>query len=212
MDAAHQPNIFFLRHGKLQLPYRDHSEMPFSVLADLACEKLNPPIDAASTHNILMEMATKVPFEKIEKIYHSPSPRAADTAQLIQAYIQGKNGRDVVAQTVADLKEVSFDLRKIMPTAPQKIDIKELNNRVLRAMAEDRADESLAGIQQRVHTVLEMIKNQVERNDDALFISHDFFMRFLEVALTSCDLQNTQRNTYLRGFATDSSLSTFQTL
>lgn len=212
MDATHQSNIFFLRHGKLELPYRDHSEMPFSVLADLASEKLNPPIDAAFTHNILMEMAAKVPFEKIEKIYHSPSPRAADTAQLIQAYIKEKVAKEVLMQPLSDLKEISFDLRKIMPTTPKKIDIKELNTRVLQAMAEDRADESLVGIQQRVHNVLEMIKNQVERNDDVLFISHDFFMRFLEVALTSCELHNTQRNTYLRGFATDSSLSTFQTL
>ena len=148
----------------------------------------------------------------MQKIYHSPSPRATETAHLVQQYVKERTGKTIGTQPLPDLKEVSFDLHKIMPQVPEKIDIMDLNRRVLRAMATDKADESLAGIQKRVHRVLEMIKNQFAADRPALFISHDFFMRFLEVALTSCELDDTRRNTYLRGFATDSHLSTFQPL
>ena len=44
-----EKHLFFIRHSKLLLPYKNHSEMPFKVLADLASEKLNPSVDEQFT-------------------------------------------------------------------------------------------------------------------------------------------------------------------
>jgi hypothetical protein len=65
-------------------------------------------------------------------------------------------------------------------------------------------------------TMLTDIKNRTEKS---LSITHDFFMRVIEIyiknrgqpnpSITYGNLKNTKRNLYLHGFATDFSLSKF---
>jgi hypothetical protein len=63
---------------------------------------------------------------------------------------------------------------------------------------------------------IETLFTKIDKREKSLFITHDFFMRVIEIyikdkkrkcsSITFNDLKNTKRNLYLHGFATDSSL------
>ncbi len=208
---------FFIRHGKLLLPYKNHNEMPFEVLADLGSFKLDPSIDNEFTAAQMPQLANNVPFGNIEKIYASPSKRCQDTAQFIEKFILGnyKNKVDVV--TSLGLGEIKFDLAKIYPHKDREnFDIESINDVVFGAMINSSENcESADSAYKRIDYFLRSIGT----NGSNLFITHDFIMRVIEIyirnkgeashVVTYEELKSTQRNLYLHGFVTDFTLSDF---
>ena len=65
-------SIIFLRHSKLLLPYKDHGEMPFSVLSKLGLQELNPPIDMVYTVKRLKELTPLIYPLNVHAVYTSP--------------------------------------------------------------------------------------------------------------------------------------------
>jgi len=53
--------IYFIRHGKLNLPYEDHLKMPYEILDDLATGRLDPSI-AKDSKKLFLEAAEKLPL------------------------------------------------------------------------------------------------------------------------------------------------------
>ncbi len=199
---------YFLRHGKLDLPYKDHSEMSFEVLADLASEKLNPPIDKKVTRSLISAIAVIVPFERLEKIYTSPSQRARETATLIADYTKERFQKESLISVLPELREVHFDLREIYALSPQGIDIQAVNQAVFRATLSGKGAEPINSLYNRVDSIFKTLAN--EERQEAALITHDFLMRAVELyaehkgiprETTYEDLLQTRRNSYLRGFA-----------
>lgn len=206
-------SIFFARHGKLLLPYKNHGEMPYGVIADLASKKLNPPIDKKFSLGLIKIMSKIIPLEKIVKIYASPSKRCQETAALIENFIKKYFNNDVAIDTMFELKEIDFDLRKIysLPDS-DNFDIKKINNKVFEAMARGKNCELASDVYKRVDKIFSVLKEK-DDTKKSLLITHDFFMRIIEiyinnkgkkkVLITHNKLKNTKRNGYLSGFATD---------
>jgi broad specificity phosphatase PhoE len=210
-------SLFFIRHGKLLLPYKDHAEMPLEVLADLASSKLNPPIDANFIEVKIPELDSAISLEKISKIYASPSRRCQDTAQFIRKYIIKNYKNNIEVITAPELHEIEFELLKILPTSTSKeFNIRLVNDAVFKAMTEQGESCEYAGdAYKRINDFLRL--HSVERM--SLFITHDFIMRVIESyirhkgdpshKISYEELKNTQRNFYLSGFATDAFFENF---
>lgn len=210
-------SLFFIRHGKLKLPYKDHSEIPFKVLADLALSKFDPPMDKNFTLPLIRQL--KIPLGEIEKIYSSPSKRCLETSKLVSNFIRQKFLEKIPIIVMSELAEVRFNLEKIYPHPKRnQFDIEAINDKVFRAMANGKNCEQVLGVYKRVEKIFSIIENN-EENKKVLFVTHDFLMRVIEIfikhhgkvesPITYLDLKKTKRNLYLRGFATDHSLSTF---
>jgi hypothetical protein len=208
-------SLFFIRHGKLLLPYRDHSEMPLKILADLAIEKLNPPIDKKSTKSLIIQISPVIPFKNLNKIYTSPSRRCQETTILIKNFMKQRFFKELTVIITPELKEIRFNLKKIyIPRNKECVDINTINEHVFKAMINGEHCESVCNAYKRIKALF----TKINKNEKSLFVTHDFIMRVIEIyikdqkrrcySITFNDLKNTKRNLYLHGFATDSSLST----
>lgn len=212
-------SLFFIRHGKLLLPYKDHSEMPFEVLADLASGKLNPPIDSRFAEDAISGVMKNVPLKEIKKIYTSPSRRCRDTAAFVENFIYRNFQRKVCTFILPELREVYFDLDKIYPSSERKrFDIPTVNEYVLTAMAgNSEYCEAASEAYARTGCVFRLLFREEGSLQKVLLVAHDFTMRVIEIyiknkgrsnlEITCEDLKNTQRNTYFHGFATNQSLT-----
>src|SRR3989338_6027870 len=85
--------LFFIRHGKLRLPYKDHSKMPFSVIADLANSKMSPSIDRDYIIKAIKRLSDTIPLDAIQYIYASPERRCQETARFVREFVKKKYGR-----------------------------------------------------------------------------------------------------------------------
>lgn len=219
INMTNNYSIYFIRHGKLLLPYKDHSQMPYGVIANLASEKLNPSIDNVFTKKLVKKNSTVLPFNKIKKIYTSPSKRCQETAKLISCFININLQKNISIKVIPTLKEIRFNLRKIY-ALPDKshFDIEIINNNVFRSMLSGKNCENFSLSYNRVKTIFKMLMKN-NNNKISLIVTHDFFMRVIElyiknqgknnISITFDDLKNTKRNSYLSGFATNSQLSSF---
>jgi broad specificity phosphatase PhoE len=210
-------DLIFVRHGKLSLPYADHSEMPFSVLADLGLGTMNPPLDATYTNERIRELAKTIDLHSFKKIYASPSPRCQETAALIAAFI----GTDISIETRPELSEVHFDLYKLDETMDVKKEIElkgiaAVNTAVFRAMVSGIGAEPIEQVYERVERFF-----QVSGPENTIAITHDFVMRIIEIyirraaeftPLTVGELEATQRNSYLSGFLVQGSSGTLRSI
>lgn len=215
MENEH--SLFFLRHGKLTLPYKDHSEMPMNVLADLASSKLNPPIDAEFALQQIPRLSAAIPFKDIGKIYNSPALRCRETAGFLSKFIFESYGRSIEPVTTEALREIKFDLSKILSQGDENtFNINSLNDSVFKAMTTDSEYcESVNSAYRRVDGFLKVSGS----SEPTLFITHDFIMRVIEIyirgkrerqsEMTYEGLKKTKRNLYLQGFATDPSFESF---
>jgi len=221
MTSTQNHSIFFVRHGKLALKYKNHNEMPFDVMADLASGKLNPPIDEAITGRLIMELSKCVALKDLNMIYTSPSKRCQSTASLICRFIHQKFRKKIKIQITPELSEVDFDLRKIyFKKERNNLDIEKINDRVFTAMTRGDGAEPVSYSYKRIKNFFTMMYDQNKNiKGSSLVITHDFLMRVIEVyiknrgktdLILNCeDLKNTKRNLYLDGFSTDSLFTTF---
>ncbi len=208
---------FIVRHGKLFLPYKDHNEMPVSVLSDLANGKLNPPIDEEYSKSLVKKIISDFPEILSSKIiYASTIPRTGETAVLFQDEIERATGIRPPLEKFSELDEVSFDLVKLFTGGEG---IAAINSDVFRGMASGKHAEFYADTFVRVKSFF----NKVAVTPGAkLVIAHDFIMRIIEIFIRNKgnipptidlnSLEATKRNTYVRGFATDDSFETFAPL
>ncbi|PIV52035.1 hypothetical protein COZ73_00920 [Candidatus Falkowbacteria bacterium CG_4_8_14_3_um_filter_36_11] len=214
-------SLFFIRHGKLLLPYKSHNKMPFQILADLAIEKLNPPIDKIYTIKLIKKISKIIPFDKLDIIYTSSSKRCLETSKLIKQFIHQKLKKEIDIKIIYELKEIYFNLDKIYPKN-KNFNPKYLNNNVLKAMAkiDDKTCEPVNTVSyNRINKIFKKILKI--RNKKILFVTHDFIMRVIEIyiknkggkrIITYKGLKKTDRNKYLCGFMTDGKLSKFAKL
>ena len=204
--------IIFLRHSKLVLPYLDHSEMPFDMLSKLGTGELNPPIDIPYTEERLRALATRIDDADIQHVFASPFTRCQKTAEFISA----KN------EVLRSLQEVEFDLQKMDVDGTLQKDfgdrgISVVNTAVFTGMIEGTC-ETIDSVYARVRETF----NALPQDGTVLCITHDFLMRIIEIFIKRSgrayepislqELESTQRNGYLCGFATDRNSNSFESI
>lgn len=203
-------DLIFLRHGKLDLPYKSHGEMPLSVISDLGTGKLNPPVDEIYTQKLIDNLFSQHSFGEFANIFPSPFNRCQRTAALVKEYLEKKQADKIKIETMAEAREVEFDLEKIIErNGGSDFDIAKINNSVFSAMISGQDCESMSDICNRVEKIFAMLSADKMRK---MIISHDFLMRVIELfirrkgnlqEITYADLLDTTRNNYFCGFATD---------
>lgn len=210
--------LYFIRHGKLLLPYKNHEDMPMKILADLASTKINPPIDKMFLNANINKLEEVINLNELDVIYASPSKRCQQTAEFIQNFITKNSNRNIDIEVLSELKEVKFDLNKIYENE-KKFYFKNLNEDVFNAMISGVGSESIKVIQKRVDKIMEKINHDI--TGEVLIITHDFVMRVIEIYIKNkgankdivcADLKNTHRNDYLRGFKTNSNYNELSTI
>lgn len=209
----------FLRHGKLDLPYADHSEIPFSVFRDLGTGALNAHIDTQFVSNRISILLSRPDFSRIRVIYASPSQRCQETASLF-ATLASIPTEDI--RTAPEISEVHFDLDMIdkhesVRSALKIGNMNVVNGAVFTAMLTGKGSETLMAAYERADDFLSKLSKSPEKS---VCITHDFLMRLIELRLRynrldvrkiSIDkLNGTQRNGYLCGFATDAQMAAFE--
>lgn len=225
MQTNNGLKLFFIRHGKLDLPYKSHDEIPFDILADLGLEKLNPSLDEKFNIKLIDELMDIIPLNKISKIYTSPSKRCLGGARLFVKFIKKKFGVDNTPVVINnDLREVYFDLRLInkqqnLTKKLTDVSIEKINQAVLRAMVTGEGSESAEKAYKRISHFARLFKLDNDNKDIYLIITHDFLMRVIEVYIKNkkpmsrkinyANLKNTKRNLYFKGFATNNLFSKF---
>ncbi len=204
--------IFFIRHGKVDLPYKSHAEMPFKILCELGSGQLNPSIDLIFTQNLVDNFIKELPESDCISVIASPSQRCQDTAKLLSENIENRMGKKTLVTICDALKEVHFDLKKLYPEAlPEEvIDISDLNFRVLSGMISGEV-EPIDLAKARVEEAFSSINKQP--SGIVICVAHDFILRVIQLAIKNNGTQNlleTKVNGYLQGFKTDSNFQTFK--
>lgn len=210
------PPHLFLRHGKLDLPYRDHADMPRHVIVDLASGRLNPQIDQPFTEALIRARLGTGTWSGPVKIFTSPSQRTQETGRIVERILR-EQGVDVIfVGVLQELAESGFNANALL-SLEEPVDMAALNRRVLEGMVTGQHAEPLLGIWDRVTRLFARLEADPS---PCICITHDFIMRVIELAIrngmnadpgmfTAEDLFTTQRNTYLYGFGADQSFKHF---
>ena len=213
-----QPTLFFIRHGKLDLPYENHAAMPREVLTALGLKELNPSIEKKFINKqIGLFLKFNIPLANIQQIYTSPSKRCIETGEQLSSYIKRISCQQVEQRVDDNLREIYFELNKIMSSQSTSSSIDFLNNAILTAMSNANFCES---IDSAVSRITSFFLESYDFSKPTIIVAHDFIMRIIEIfickqgifthPITLADLLSTQRNDYLRGFATDSKFTFFK--
>ncbi len=207
--------VYFIRHGQLAKPYNDHLTMSYDTLADLALSKLNPGIRSNSP-SVFHRQTKNLNLADIKHIYYNnsgfQSRRSLESAKMIQAELKKMHGRSIPLRGLPELKEIKFYVKKLMPRDIYKIKgLALLREKFFQAVLNNGAIERLNSIQKRAVKILAVAERHELLGESVLFVTHDFFMRFLELALknpkqkiTVPTLNKTHLNEYFGGFAVNS--------
>ncbi len=212
---------FFIRHGQLVEPYINHLTMDYEILADLSTSTLNPSINI-NAHELFIKQTTGIDLSGVQTIYYNDSnfqsKRSYESAILIKDILSKQSGRTILLKGLPELREARFDVRQLL----SKDEFKRGGMPAIRTalyagqIHGTEHTESIADISVRIKKIVDIINNQP--NSDMLFVTHDFFMRVIEVYITReerlnqvtvNDLEQTGLNYYFGGFYTDQKMHKF---
>lgn len=203
----------FIRHGKLDLPYKNHSEMPISVLTEIASGKINPSVDFDFIKEKLPVL--KPVLKNIDSIVVSSLKRGVETGHIISDFVEKKIGNNVDFFIEDGLKEVSFDIEKVINGLEYIPNLSQLNNLVFEAMSGLRngAEASISAFDR----IKKVIKKYNSTDKVILIITHSFLLETLEMYLNNKNVENfsgsyeellkSPKINYLSGFTTDKDLN-----
>lgn len=211
----HMHTLLILRHGKLDLPYASHAEMPFSVLSSLGKGEMDPPVDKPfAVERITALLKEENAFAFPAHIFASPSARCITSAEVYAELVSHRTGDAPSLSTHPELREVFFDLERICPSSfSEGFSMKAVNDCVLRAMAEGTC-EAATSAYSRIDTFFTKVLPRVK--GPVVVITHGFLLRVMELyvmhkgakveEIPYIALARTHDDIYLRGFVTDHSL------
>jgi len=213
---------FFIRHGQLVEPYLDHLTMDHKTLTDLSTSELDPGINKNAEE--LFKLQTKnFDFSSVELIYYNDSgyqsQRSKESAELIKKTLSVQLNKDISITGLPDLKEVRFNTSELLTEEEHKNQgMPIVRTRLYKAMNNGTgATEQVSEINDRISIIEDIIKKH-ELAGDILFVTHDFFMRLIELFIKkpdrlsnvgTDDLESTSLNHYFGGFVTDKEMRSF---
>lgn len=213
--------IYFLRHSKLALSYKDHEAMPFKVLDDLSTSRLEPGIDEVTTKKLLIDLDNKNDLSQVRDIYYNSSDfqskRSSATAKAVHDFIKDKYNIECELVKLPELHEINFSLHDLVTEEEfESQGLPLLRDRLYEAILADKLSENASEIYERIRVIFNKVKKVGEH--DSILITHNFFMRILEAYLTKTkddkelllnDILQTGINGYLRGFYVNEDLGNF---
>lgn len=213
ISTNNKVKYIFLRHGKLDLPYKNHSEMPISLLIEIASGKINPSVDIDFINEKLPKL--ELVFKNIDSIVVSPLKRGIETGHIIREFVEQKIGNSVDFFIESNLKEVSFDIEEVIKSLEYTPNLSQLNNLVFEAMSGLRkGSETSASTFSRIE---EVVKKYNSNDKVILIITHSFLLEVLEMYINNKNVENfsdsyeellkSPKINYLSGFTTDKDLN-----
>src|SRR3989338_10688290 len=215
--------IYFIRHSKLDLPYENHLKMPYEILDDLATSRRDPSI-AKNSKKLFLKAAEGLPLKDLVVIYfnnsNSQSKRSKESAFLIGRILKEKYHKRVPILGNPNLKEIDFSLRDILPKKKFLTrGMPAVRTALYHAIINQGPVEQIDHIYRRTTSVLKGLEMYRNKNQAVMLVSHDFYMRTVEIYLrkskdykevTVDDLEKTPLNTYFKGFGTSYDLKLFR--
>lgn len=215
--------IYFIRHGKLNLPYKNHLKMPYKVLNDLAIGRLDPSI-AKNSKKLFLDATEKLPLTNIDIIYFNnssfQSKRSKESAFLIGEILKERYNKKVPILGSPNLKEIDFSLKDLL--SKKKFlghGMPAVRTALYGAIINRGPVEQIDHIYQRAENLFKSLKKYQKKDQTVLLVSHDFYMRIVEVYLqkskdggkvTVDDLEKTVLNIYFKGFGVSYDLRLFR--
>ncbi len=203
----------FIRHGKLDLPYKNHSEMPISVLTEIASGKINPSIDFDFINERLLKLEPYL--RNIDKIVVSSSQRCVETGKTINEFLKQKAKNKINFFIESDITEVSFDVGKIISDLDYTPNLKQLNILVFEAIS--GINEGAETSQSVFNRVKKVLKKYQADDQVILIVTHSFLLETLEMYINNKHVENfngsfkellkSSKVGYLNGFTTDADLN-----
>jgi hypothetical protein len=108
-------NLVFIRHGKVDLPYPSHNEMPISVLNSLATKRLDPLSDEKFFNEHIDYFESLINEFNFSSIYRSPSNRCAS----LEIFIQSLHHRLYKSRVLNELSEINFNIETLLGPAKE---------------------------------------------------------------------------------------------
>src|SRR3989338_2662626 len=210
--------LIFLRHGKLDLPYSSHDEMPYRLIIDLATRTMDPPLDMEDTQKRVEGLLKTVPFAEVDQIFASTFQRNKNSAQILAEQTEKLTGLLPPIEILPELDEMRMDVQPLFPhDLDTPVPLPHLMDLIFEDMIHGRHVERVEKILTRVKKLFERLRDEV---GTVICVSHDNTLRVVELyvkahgnldasQVTAEQLKATTRKDYLRGFMTDGELNTF---
>ena len=202
--------IYFIRHGELNLPFKNYSDMPFSTLVDLGTGMLNPGVNIDTTSANILNFLKNV-NKKIDIIYTSPRTRCRQTSKLIQNSISKRLNICPPILTSELISEIIFNLDRIYKN--KEINIQDINIAVFNAIISGNGADSFNFNYTKINNFFKIL----DKEKNIIVVTHDFIMRIIEMFInnngenknkpTLKDFMETKRNAYVEGFSVNHDLT-----
>lgn len=213
--------FIFIRHGQLIEPYSNHLKMDFSNLADLALGKADPSL-ASNAKKLFDKQTNNLDFFKVGIIYYNnsgkQSKRSFESAKTIASVLKQKLHKTLPLKGLSDIHEINFDLNAILPQDTfMREGMPSLRHALYQSiLTGGRHSESIKSLSQRIKKIQFVVRYHSQRKTDALFVTHDFFMKFIETYINSghkldtlsvAKLNQTKLNGYFGGYMTNDKMT-----
>lgn len=163
--------ITVIRHSQLEKPFDNYDKLTYDQLEQLAQGEVQPSISQQTPELISKATLLKSNFDAI---WHSPAPRARQTAGLI-AKTQPVEVPLLEQPTIGEIKFTVKGL--ITPAEYERHGLQPLRERFYRAIGSGTAGiDSLGSIFERLTELKAALASSNSGN--LLLVSHSFFMRY----------------------------------
>ncbi len=171
-------NLVFIRHGKVDLPYATHGDMPFSVLNELATQRLDPSSDKSffKLHSKYFEdLFTQFTFTSL---FRSSSKRCATLETYTQSLIPGYS---LTSHGISELSEITFDL-DILFKGNQQVNVADINDTFFDALFSHQPGiEVLEDVVERIKVGLDKLPS----SGNTLILTHGYLMEMIAAYITT---------------------------
>jgi broad specificity phosphatase PhoE len=167
-----------LRHGQPDKPYDDYGRLTLEELDELSLQHVDPPINtAAALQQIAKLKADILSGVTPTIIYHSPSLRAKESAELLAKSL----GTDQLVP-MTFLHEILFSPKQLITQNEySQSGMNAIRTAVFHGVTHGGLPESPGEIVSRVDEVEKLIRKHT--SDTVIIVTHGFFMRLLQARL-----------------------------
>lgn len=160
----------FLRHGKLELPYESHDDMPFNTLRALGDQTMDPPSDIGFLESQTNRLETLLHEFQFSAVFMSPSLRCS----TLEQYLHSVAPEIPVAEKLDGLREIWFDLNRLFPS--RDASVKDIAPKIITGLL--TGDPGVEFVENVSHRLKDVI-NHAPSSGDVLILTHGFLMRFI---------------------------------
>ncbi|HBZ36386.1 MAG TPA: hypothetical protein DEO26_01505 [Candidatus Veblenbacteria bacterium] len=193
--------------------------MDYKTLTELSLGILDPGINA-NAPQLFEQRTSGVDFSQVKTIYYNnsgkSSTRSLESAKCIIDNLEKRFGKSIRLLGMPEIGEVFFDVSGLISQEEfNQHGMALIRTALYRASISGGVAEPMVQIAERIKIIHKIIEERSKKNESVLFVTHDFFMRFIEVYITREqrldnvtveDIEHTSLNSYFCGFRTDSAL------